>query len=471
MAKRRKKLRNLEEYAMGTNNQGMQQHSLPDPQEMIAESRLMAQKAVAKGSEDPLVKGLEITAELLPMVAGAAGAMGGGGAGITNTGDPGHTSKNYAGVTSKTGTNPDYDFSQFGLPDFAMGGVMGANAEVEGGEVIETPAGQVKEIDGPSHDKGGVPIKAPAGTKVFSDQLMVGGQTMADRKKAREAKLKSLGVKAKGNPTDKIIKNSYQKTQKDNEIQEQQDMELQNIAGQMDDMMTHAMGTGPEGIEEYALGGVIDYLGKNAGNLIGMAGNIQSSRATMENVNAMRASEDIHTNQFKDYGKEGLATINNLEGMLEGQKANALTNLERDRVSATKKARGSSRGVNTMRALDTNNFVAFNKSKTDLYDSFSKQMMAIIQAKAGMQDKQDQVVMGGAAQAEADNRADSDAYYTARGQALQDKGKGTQQIGKDINAMSLAEMQANIMKGYSGYDYHIDREGNIVNNEGTPKKG
>ncbi|MDV7394826.1 hypothetical protein RZS08_25805, partial [Arthrospira platensis SPKY1] len=68
--------------------------------------------------------------------------------------------------------------------------------EVEGEEVVETPQGQVQQIEGPSHDEGGVPMEVPQGTQVFADRVKgADGRTMAERKKRREARLAELRAK------------------------------------------------------------------------------------------------------------------------------------------------------------------------------------------------------------------------------------------------------------------------------------
>lgn len=67
---------------------------------------------------------------------------------------------------------------------FALGGPMGLNmspAEVEGGEVLQTPGGKTQKIHGPKHEQGGIYVERPNGTKVFSDRLKVtSGKTYAE---------------------------------------------------------------------------------------------------------------------------------------------------------------------------------------------------------------------------------------------------------------------------------------------------
>ena len=77
--------------------------------------------------------------------------------------------------------------------NFAMGGVVtNVPVEVEGQEVGETPSGQMIDFKGPSHEQGGIDVKLPKGTEIFSKRIKVGGKTMAERKKEREKRVLSL---------------------------------------------------------------------------------------------------------------------------------------------------------------------------------------------------------------------------------------------------------------------------------------
>jgi len=80
---------------------------------------------------------------------------------------------------------------------FALGGLSGGKPiEVEGGEVVQHPKGNVKRISGPSHEQGGVPVLAQPGTRVFSDTLInpETGNTFA---KDADILRKQLGEKIK----------------------------------------------------------------------------------------------------------------------------------------------------------------------------------------------------------------------------------------------------------------------------------
>lgn len=64
--------------------------------------------------------------------------------------------------------NPEQQNQQFG-----NGGIQEGqpNAEVEKQEVIKMPNGQVEQVNGPTHEQGGVQVNIPNGTDIFSDRL------------------------------------------------------------------------------------------------------------------------------------------------------------------------------------------------------------------------------------------------------------------------------------------------------------
>lgn len=49
------------------------------------------------------------------------------------------------------------------------------NAELEKQEVVQTPQGQIDNVNGPSHENGGVPVNIPEGTQILSDKLKMPG--------------------------------------------------------------------------------------------------------------------------------------------------------------------------------------------------------------------------------------------------------------------------------------------------------
>ena len=106
-----------------------------------------------------------------------------------------------------------------GASSFAKGGrINQGDVEVEGGEMFETPEGQVGQFNGPNHENGGIPLKVkkrgvvkddevPDGTFIYSDRTKIGNKTIADRKKQRDNKEKSI-EKILGDSSDMILKNT-----------------------------------------------------------------------------------------------------------------------------------------------------------------------------------------------------------------------------------------------------------------------
>ena len=56
-------------------------------------------------------------------------------------------------------------------PTFPFGGRLTAEAEIEGGETVQFPNSNMDRPYGPSHAEGGIDIKAPEDTRIFSDRL------------------------------------------------------------------------------------------------------------------------------------------------------------------------------------------------------------------------------------------------------------------------------------------------------------
>lgn len=65
------------------------------------------------------------------------------------------------------------------------------NTEVEKGEFIQYPTGEVKEVAGETHENGGVKLNLEEGTKVISDHLKIGGATARQLKKEFDIDIKA----------------------------------------------------------------------------------------------------------------------------------------------------------------------------------------------------------------------------------------------------------------------------------------
>lgn len=125
-----------------------------------------------------------------------------------------------------------------------------ANAELELNEQFQLPDGTVGEVDGPSHNEGGIEVALPEGTRVYSDRLKMGKKTFAQLSKPINNKIDKLDRK----PESTAKKNT-----------------LDLFNKQLDELFTiqEAMKT-EEQVQKFANGGLVKYIG--GGEIIGLLG-------------------------------------------------------------------------------------------------------------------------------------------------------------------------------------------------------
>ena len=171
------------------------------------------------------------------------------------------------------------------------------------------------------------------------------------------------------------------------------------------------------------------------GDILNIAGNAFSGVAPYLNTLENRATDTPNVNAYKNYGKEGLQKLSESETYLRQLTDEALKTLETSRESITSSNRNSARGVNTKRALDLAAYSDINKRQSNVYGNFAQNMMNLISQEAQMKNQQDQIVMQGEQARDLADRADKDAFYTAKGQGLANIGATTAMVGKQFNDM------------------------------------
>ena len=241
-------------YANGTGKTGVgPSNYIQNPAETLADYNIMLAKAESEALTNPW----------LPIV-GALGAVG----------------QSVVGSLRGPATSP----MAHGVDKPVEGAANGnnnvqGNIEAEGGEMIETPAGQVQELKGPRHEQGGIPLQVnqdvPEGTKIYSDRLKVGDKTLAERKAARERQMANI-EKSISNGADLAVKNAAQRKIKAIEAEEAQDLQFQENVNNMLEMtksVMKAFGTSMQGVQEYANGTGVDGIqyDENGNPIVGFA--------------------------------------------------------------------------------------------------------------------------------------------------------------------------------------------------------
>jgi len=109
---------------------------------------------------------------------------------------------------------------------YANGGKsMNPNAEVEKQEMMRMPNGSTEQVDGPSHENGGIPVNIPTGTEIFSDRLKNPITKMTFAKEAAKYKIKE-GEKLSA--TDQL-KNSIRQKKLDQIFQAQESLKQMKV--------------------------------------------------------------------------------------------------------------------------------------------------------------------------------------------------------------------------------------------------
>lgn len=182
-----------------------------------------------------------------------------------------------------------------------------------------------------------------------------------------------------------------------------------------------------------------------AGDALGMFGNLYQGFAPYKNTLENRAGDTPNVNMFKDYGKEGLKTLDKTKGYVAGIRDENLQDVELARAGNVKRGRNSARGVNTMRALDLASTQGANRQQGEIYKAFAQQMMNILGQEAGMENQQDQIVMQGEQNRDLADRQDRDNFFT---QMAKDKvaiGESLTRTGKSANDIKQRGVQEKFM--------------------------
>lgn len=469
----KKGMKNKKKFGLGT------RQYLETPREALAENDIAKAKAAYKAETNPWVIGLE-TLGAMAMDYGMGMAGSGRPEASAIEGNPS------VGINTDI-AGPDIPLGAGELFDtMAFGGTAGGEIEAEGGEIVETPDGSVSKLQGAKHEQGGQDISIPDGTNIFSDRIFIKGKSIADRKEARTKKQTKLEKLLSKSSSDKLLKNSYEKSMSNFEKEEEKDLQVQDMIG----FIAGSRGEAMFGIKSFGLPDIMDNLMKpqklpekanlglngkdtpstdNFGNIVGVTGNLISGFGPLLNTMKERATDQPNINYYEDFGQEALDTIDESKGYVAGQKDNALKTLERSSAKSKTQNRNTARGVNTMRALDLATDVNVNRGRENIYDTFAKQMMNILGSEATAEMNIDKQVMTGEKERDIADRQDKAAYYTNLGQDVGNLGTSIQQTGKELNQQKQQDAINKILSQLSDYGITFDKDYQMQNPKGDDK--
>lgn len=390
-----------------------------------------------------------------------------------------------------------------GASSFAKGGrINQGDVEVEGGEMFETPEGQVGQFDGPNHENGGIPLKVkkrgvvkddevPNGTFIYSDRTKIGNKTIADRKKQRDNKEKKI-EKILGDSSDMILKNTLNRVKELNLEQDALDRFVQestkNIketkkfrkGGRITEELINLNPTNKKitditlpkndlglpdlnklntpkakGYDWFAesdsldLSGEennkLDFLNATFGDVTGMLGNLYQGYKPLENTLTQRAGDTPNINPYENYGKEALTTLQNSKQNLAGIFDEQEKDLQLARNTSIMRNRNSARGINTQRALDIATDTGFNSAENDL---LSKELQAIMGIEGNIANAQLDISgkkASGEQYRDVSDRQDRDAFYSNLAKDYVGVGEAVSRTGKALNQIKERDVKGDFM--------------------------
>lgn len=207
--------------------------AIQQPEEKMYQSQI--QQAIANTRADNgLTRGLELGGML-------AQSLGGMMQGFGLKGMRNNTAKAFAGndmnkynsINKTIGDIGDYNSLMSGVSSignmfgmFALGG-RAVQGEAEGGELLESPNGQMYDINGPKHEDGGVPISMDELSRIYSGRVKIDGVSIADRTRKRvkhNARLEDILYR---DPYNTILRKSWERGKNNTERLKAQEMALQ----------------------------------------------------------------------------------------------------------------------------------------------------------------------------------------------------------------------------------------------------
>ena len=360
--------------------------------------------------------------------------------------------------------------------------------EVEGGEVIKRPGGQVEEVKGPKHEQGGVKTNLEKGTRVFSKRIGVNGKSMAQRAKEREQKIKQYAKKAaKG---DILSRLTAERQMTVNALQELADLQFQNIVGKgTEGLLNMAMqkenkgnnvkkywsGTDGEDIDRienripqqilpYAFGiNTQQSTGNNTGTpldpmfdaakraqslgtAVGLTGNIIASVGPLATTIAANKNNRPFENIYRDYGKAAENRLARLYGGVMTQSEATSKSIENMFNSLIDNVRET---VSNTAVRNANTLAGYAK----LLEAQAKNTAATDQARnnignmlANLSLQTQRARLAGAQQADIYNRRQEDNFYTQLARNITNLGFGMQNLGVSLNKQGINNLKLGIMR-------------------------
>jgi hypothetical protein len=187
------------------------------------------------------------------------------------------------------------------------------------------------------------------------------------------------------------------------------------------------------------------------GDLMGMAGTKFGAFAPIATTMLNRMMTPKNQNFFREYGAEGLRAMQEAQGLSTINRDKQLADIKLGEEASRQRGRNSTRGVNTLRAMDISSDIAANQAQNQAYNSYAQQMMQLLGQKGQMENQQDQMVMQGETQRDLADRQDVDNFYTNLATNFASQSELMQKQGRDMNQAQYNKMILDMSPMFSKY--------------------
>jgi hypothetical protein len=208
-------------------------------------------------------------------------------------------------------------------------------------------------------------------------------------------------------------------------------------------------------------------FGITLGDAIGLSGTLEGKFMPMLNTILNRAGDTPNVNMYRDFGTDALSKIEEAKQLSSISRDDALQDISLQEGAARRRNRNSARSINTLRALDIATDRVTNEAEGNANLGYSQQLAQLLTQQAGLENVQDQVVMGGEQQRDLADRQDRDNYFTQMAQNIANSANFTQKLGRDLNQVKGREDFLKLLPELSQYGIGIeyDAQGNpqVVN--------
>ena len=487
----------VEQYGVG----GPVNNFITSPEQILQENAFNWARAKGEGQNDPLAGIIDTASPILQTVAGiAANKLGK---------DPAKQmyDKGLRGAIK----NPTQNEIELSYSNQAATGTSTGNGRkkinVEGGEILENPMGDILKMKGASHEKGGIELELPndGNYNIYSKRIKgITGKSLAHEKEAREKKIAKYQKYIQENPGDIVAKNTLDRLLLSSKKADIDSLNLQTEikgayeAGNAETQINTQEGQspkteapevvqeGPEGFGEDSdfgqaatgFSGVAPeeeeknflqrMLGDIApGDIIGMLGLARQKNMAAKAASNNLASLKVEPNFYENYGKDSLAPIQANQEIIQRGYDRGVNNLELDNLTSKQNVANLSRGIagkmTGMLAVDQNT----NRATNELEDKFTQ---STIENNKTMADTLKDIELKraeGARTAYNNNEANLDNAINQNNAAQQIQAGIIGDIANIGNKTLERKLQAAAISAQSLYS-EVDAQGNVTKRETTP---